>query len=356
MPERPDIDAAAPVLDVSGLVVDFALPHRRPVRLVDDVSFSIARGETYGLVGQSGSGKSLTAQALMGLLRRTPGMSVAGSIRLDGRELVGQSARRLSKVNGNAMSMVFQDATSSLDPAFTVGEQIAESLRRHRGLSRRAAWQEALENLRLVEIPAAERRMKSYPHEFSGGMRQRVMVAIAVACRPQVLIADEATTALDVTVQAQVLGLLRRLQQELGMSLLFITHDLSVLADIADRVGVMYAGQLVEESSVFDIFEGTSHPYSAELLRSSPEFLALSGSVRAVGAQQVASSGCRFRPRCEFAKPQCEEPIPLEIVPGPSAHQVRCVRAGEIMLPTADDLWRQLYGDASGAGVGSTRA
>ena len=334
-------DTAAPLVEVDGLVVSV----RRAggaVRLVDEVSFSIGRGESYGLVGQSGSGKSMTAMAMMGLLRRAREMRVTGAVRLAGRDLLGLTSREMSDVRGAEISMVFQDPMSSLNPAYTVGEQIAETLRRHRGMSRREARREAVEALKLVEIPGAERRVSAYPHEFSGGMRQRVMLAIAVACRPKVLIADEATTALDVTVQAQVLGLLRRLQEDLGMAVLFITHDLSVLADIADRVGVMYAGQLVEEASVFDVFERTSHPYSSALLRSSPEYRGLAGASLLPTSHQIADTGCRFRPRCGFATGRCEQDVVLAAVPGESAHTSRCARVSEIRIPTGMDLWDEL--------------
>jgi len=328
------------LLEVDGLEVGLT-SRGREVALVDNVSFTVRAGETYGLVGQSGSGKSVTAMTIMGLTR-VPGMTIRGSAKLAGRELLGLSARQRTRISGNQIGMVFQDPMSSLNPAYTVGEQIAETLRRHRGLSRRAAAQRAVELLRLVEIPHAEKRARAYPHEFSGGMRQRVMIAIAVSCNPQVLIADEATTALDVTVQRQILDLLRRLQEESGMGMLFITHDLSVLADIADTVGVMYAGQIVEEASVLDVFEKTRHPYTADLLRSSPEFLVLSASARSVRHQEIAETGCRFRPRCEYAEPACSGDVVLRSTASCDPHHVRCVRADELRLPTAGDLWRQV--------------
>ncbi len=338
---QPPPTAAEPVaLEVSGLIVSLERPHRPTIRLVDDVSFSIARGETFGLVGESGSGKTMTALAIIGLLRRTPFIRAHGSVRLGGTELLTLPRREMADLAGSEISMVFQDPMSSLNPAYTVGEQIAESLRRHRGLSRKKAWQEATELLRLVELPGAARRVNSYPHEMSGGMRQRVMMAIAVACRPKVLIADEPTTALDVTVQAQILALLRRLQQEMGMAVLFITHDLSVLADLADRVGVMYAGQLVEQAPVIDIFERTKHPYSSTLLRSSAEFLGLPTLSRSARSGAAAESGCRFRLRCEYAMPQCEEEPQLRPLSVHPDRLSRCVRVDEIEIPNAVDLWQ----------------
>jgi oligopeptide/dipeptide ABC transporter ATP-binding protein len=327
-------------LEVSGLTVTLERPHRPPTRLVDDVSFSIPRGQTFGLVGESGSGKTMTALAIIGLLRRTRSIHAGGSVRLDGAELLTLSRRQMATLAGSEIGMVFQDPMSSLNPAYSVGEQIAETLRRHRGLSRTKAWAEATELLRLVELPGAARRVNSYPHEMSGGMRQRVMMAIAVACRPKVLIADEPTTALDVTVQAQILALIRRLQQEMGMAVLFITHNLSVLADLADRVGVMYAGHLVEEAPVLDIFERTKHPYSSTLLRSSPEFLGLPTVLRSARSGPAATSGCRFRLRCEYATEMCEEEPILRLVSGRTDRLSRCVRVDEIEIPNAVDLWQ----------------
>ena len=329
----------AAALEVSRLTVSVGGPHAQSTRLVDDVSFSIAHGETYGLVGESGSGKSMTALAVMGLLRRNRSVRVEGSIRLAGRELTTITGREFADLRGPEVAMVFQDPMSSLNPAYSVGEQIAESIRRHRRLSRSAAWEEAVEILRLVEIPGPAKRAHSYPHEMSGGMRQRVMLAMAVACRPKLLIADEPTTALDVTVQAQILALLRRLQAEIGMAVLFITHDLAVLADIADRVGVMFAGQLVEEATVVDVFERTRHPYSSALLRSSPEFLGLFDSNRGATGHQTAETGCRFRLRCEHAVEKCAQEPLLRPVPQEQEHRSRCLRFEEIVIRTAGDLW-----------------
>jgi oligopeptide/dipeptide ABC transporter ATP-binding protein len=329
----------AAALEVSRLSVSVTRQHHGETRLVDDVSFSIAHGETYGLVGESGSGKSLTALAVMGLLRRSQSLHVDGSVRLLGRDLRALSAGQMAEVRGRDVGMVFQDPMSSLNPAYSVGEQIAEALRRHRRLTRKAAWGEAIEILRQVDIPGPAKRANSYSHELSGGMRQRAMLAMAVACRPKLLIADEPTTALDVTVQAQILALLRRLQQEIGMAVLFITHDLAVLADIADRVGVMYAGQLVEEASVFDVFERTKHPYTSTLLRSSPEFLGLFAGSGPTSTHQIASSGCRFQLRCEHAREKCEQEPMLRALEDRPDQLTRCLRVDEIAIRTAGDLW-----------------
>jgi peptide/nickel transport system ATP-binding protein len=310
--------------------------------LVDGVNFSIARGETYGLVGESGSGKSMTARAIMGLLRRNQALTVSGSIKLEGRELVGLSYRRMAALSGPHVSMVFQDPMASLNPAYTVGEQIAESARHHRDMNRAEAKKFAIEMLQLVEIPGARRVAVAYPHQLSGGMRQRVMLAIAVSCNPKLLIADEPTTALDVTVQAQLLKLLRRLKDEIGMSILFITHDLAVLAEVADRVAVMYSGQIVEEAPVLEIFEATAHPYSSALLRASPEYLNVVGESRAtVSTHEVARSGCRFRPRCDYAREICKQPPALLKITDRPAHLDRCLRVDDISVPTAIDLWEK---------------
>lgn len=332
----------ANVLEVSGLRVSLRRRNGTGHPLVDNLSFSIARGETYGLVGESGSGKSMTAKAIMGLLRHERSMTVEGSIKLDGQELVGLPYRRMSALCGPEVSMVFQDPMSSLNPAYTVGEQIAESARRHRDMDRSEAREFAIEMLQMVEIPGAKRVAVAYPHQLSGGMRQRAMLAIAVSCNPKLLIADEPTTALDVTVQAQLLKLLARLKDEIGMSILFITHDLAVLAEVADRVAVMYSGQIVEEAPINELFERTAHPYSSALLRSSPEYLNIAGISRtAVASHEVGRTGCRFRPRCDYARDLCTQEPALLSISGRSEHLDRCLRVDEIDVPTALDLWEK---------------
>lgn len=339
-PERPSAPTTErpAVLDVQDLTVEFGDKKGR-IRVVDQVSFSVRAGETLGLVGQSGSGKSMTALSLMGLLRRDRRAHVSGRAMFEGVNLIGIPEREGAKLRGSRISMVFQDPMSSLNPVYSVGEHIAETVRRHKKLSRGLARAEAIRLLDLVGIPGAARRVGSYPHEFSGGMRQRVMMAMAVSCDPALLIADEPTTALDVTVQAQILELLRMLQSEFGMSILFITHDLAVVADICDRVAVMYAGQLTETSDAFAIFDQPLHPYTEALLCSTPEYLGLGERTRS-GTGAFPKVGCRFAPRCPHTLEQCTTAdIALSLHPQTDDHQVRCVRAEELKLESATSLW-----------------
>jgi peptide/nickel transport system ATP-binding protein len=329
-PAPPDV---RPVLRVEGLGVAFERDQRW-VQVVRDVDLQVAPGETLGLVGESGCGKSVTGLSIMRLL--APGRSrVSGRVVLDGADLGALSEREMAEVRGAQVAMVFQDPMTSLDPAFKVGHQVAEVVRRRTGASRRVAWQRAVEMLDLVGIPDAGRRAHDYPHVFSGGMRQRVLIAIALVCSPRLLIADEPTTALDVTTQAQILELLMSLQERLGMAILFITHDLGVVADVCDRVAVMYAGEVVAQGSVDDIFYRPSHPYTAGLLACSPKehgrepLVAIPGSVPAAGDYPP---GCRFHPRCAYRVdgPCTAAPVALEVV-GPG-HATRCARWAEIEL------------------------
>jgi peptide/nickel transport system ATP-binding protein len=341
-----------PALAVEGLSVEFR-GHRDWLRVVDDVSFEIQPGETVGLVGESGSGKTVTSLAAMGLLPRRAARIAEGTVRLDGRDLQQLTPTERRQVRGRDMSMVFQEPMTSLNPAFSVGNQIAESLRVHRRLSRRQALAQAVDLLELVGVPDAERRVKDYPHTFSGGMRQRAMIAMAVACQPALLIADEPTTALDVTVQAQVLDLLRRLQAEFGMAMLFVTHDLGVVANACDRVVVLYAGQVVEQAVAADFFARPRHPYARGLLDAMPQVGDPRERLRAIPGEvprpEAFPSGCRFHPRCAYAELRCAEaPVALErpghgqpwVVqglvtdsPGGSAEPlVRCVRQDELDL------------------------
>ena len=333
-----------PLLAVEGLRVEFATKSGW-MAVVEDVGFSVAAGETVGLVGESGSGKTVSALAVMRLLPKRAGRLAAGSIRFDGNELTGLDADAMRRVRGNDISMIFQEPMTSLNPAFTIGNQIAETVRLHRGGSRKEAWSVAAEMLDVVGIPHPQRRLHDYPHAFSGGMRQRAMIAMALACDPRLLIADEPTTALDVTIQAQVLELMRDLQQRLGMAILFVTHDLGVVADICDRVVVMYAGQVVEQASVEDLFAHPRHPYSEALLTSMPQ-LGRPGEALPVIPGQVPLPGqiplgCRFRPRCAHAVERCaEQDVPLALAgtahPAAAASAVaavaRCVRQVEITL------------------------
>ncbi|WP_208430946.1 ABC transporter ATP-binding protein [Aeromicrobium yanjiei] len=299
------------------------------------MNLSLGAGMTLGLVGESGSGKTVTSLAIMGLIAGK-NTRLTGSVKLLGRELVGLSEGELSHLRGSEMAMVFQEPRRSLDPAFTVGDQIAEVIRRHEGVSRKDAFAQAVEMLEKVGIPDAKSRAKAYPHQFSGGMCQRVMLAIALACKPKLLIADEPTTALDVTVQKEMLALMNQLQADFDVSILFITHDLGVVAEMCDDVNVMYAGQVVESTGLYELFETPQHPYTEGLLAAIPESVPRGGRLRsipgAVPAPREWPVSCRFFARCAHAVPgRCDEgPVDLAMVqPG---HAVRCVRAGELEL------------------------
>ena len=307
---------AAPLLDVRDLSVKFASDDG-PVQAVDNVSFSLGQGEIIALVGESGCGKSVTSMAVMGLLPSTA--TIDGAIEFDGRNLAGLSKRATEDIRGKDIAMVFQEPMTSLNPVLTVGKQIAEVLRRHEGLSRSAAKSRVIELLTLVGIPAPERRLKEYPHQLSGGMRQRVMIAMAVACDPKILVADEPTTALDVTIQAGVLDVFRDLRDRLGTSIIVITHDLGVVADLADRVVVMYAGQRVEQAGVDDLFEAPQHPYTLGLLGAVPnpgeaEDHGPGRRLREIpGKVPVLSEPadhCVFAPRCARATDECTSQAP----------------------------------------------
>jgi peptide/nickel transport system ATP-binding protein len=301
------------------------------VKAVDDVSFYIDEGELLGLVGESGSGKSITALSVMRLIA-PPGRIAAGSIKFKDEELMSATEERMREIRGNDIAMIFQDPMTSLNPVYTVGEQIAEALRLHRKLDRKAAWAAAIEAMKEVSIPSPERRANDYPHQLSGGMRQRIMIAMALACDPELLIADEPTTALDVTIQAQILELLEGLRRTRKLAILLITHDLGVVAERADRVCVMYTGKIVEESGVDEIFEKPKHPYTQGLLRSVPKLTAhdIEKAVRLQTIEGVVPSptnlppGCHFAPRCEFRMDRCVQgEIPLyELENGV---KVRCV-------------------------------
>lgn len=273
------------------------------------VSLQVHEGETVGIVGESGSGKSVTALSVLRLLAAPPA-HVSGLVRFKGEDLLHANRQRLRQVRGGEIGFIFQDPMSSLNPTLRVGRQIGEAVETHLGLSRRAGAKRAIELLELVGIPDAARRSLGYPHQFSGGMRQRVMIAMALSCRPQLVIADEPTTALDVTIQAQILELLRRLQEEMGMALLLITHDFGVVAGMVDSINVMYAGQVVERGPVSDVFQAPGHPYTEGLLNSMPELgVDKHTSLRAIPGSPIDSSqapdGCPFRPRCRYAVPRC---------------------------------------------------
>jgi peptide/nickel transport system ATP-binding protein len=321
-----------PILEIGGLVTSFRTGGAWHAA-VNGVSFSLARNETLALVGESGCGKSVTALSILGLLPPANGRISSGHIRFAGRDLVGLPDEEMRKIRGNEISMIFQEPMTSLNPVLTIGFQIAESLRYHRDMNRGAAAKEALALLDQVKIPGAAQRFNDYPHQFSGGMRQRVMIAMALACRPKLLLADEPTTALDVTIQAQVLALLAELKAAYGMAMIFITHNLGVVASIADRVAVMYAGEIVETAPVGELFARPTHPYTEMLLRTIPRvdedtsgLAAIPGQVPPISAMP---SGCRFAPRCFLREPACEARDPeLVALPGAADHRVRCrVRA-----------------------------
>ena len=301
------------------------------VKSVNDVSFSIGEGELLGLVGESGCGKSITALSIMRLIA-APGKIVGGSIKFKGEELTTASDARMREIRGDDISMIFQDPMTSLNPVYTVGEQIAEALRLHRKLDKKAAWSAAVDAMHEVAIPDPSRRVKDYPHQLSGGMRQRVMIAMALACNPELLIADEPTTALDVTIQAQILDLLNVLRETRKLAVLLITHDLGVVAEVADRVCVMYTGKIVEQSRVDEIFEKPKHPYTQGLLKSVPKLTAhhiekvsrLQTIEGTVPSPTNLPDGCHFAPRCEFRMEKCTHgEIPLYGIE--NGVKVRCV-------------------------------
>jgi peptide/nickel transport system ATP-binding protein len=319
-----------PLLDIRGLKTHFETDDG-VVRAVDGVDLAIQRGETVGVVGESGCGKTVTAMSVLKLIAMPPGKIVAGEIRYQGRDLVPLGADEMDRIRAKDIAMVFQEPMTSLNPVYAIGEQIAEVLRRHEGLSRRAAQDRAIEMLRLVQIPNPERRVHDYPHQFSGGMRQRVMIAIALSCSPKLLIADEPTTALDVTIQAQILELLADMKSRFGMAIMLITHAMGVVAETAQRVVVMYAGRVIEEAPVEQLFASPRHPYTQGLIRSIPRIdRAASTKARLEAIPGVVPSlidpppGCRFAPRCRHAMPVCREAIPLLREVG-ADHKVACV-------------------------------
>jgi oligopeptide/dipeptide ABC transporter ATP-binding protein len=319
---------SAPLLAIEGLRVAFDTP-RGTARAVDGVDFALARGETLCVVGESGCGKSVTALSIMGLVP-VPPARVTGRILFEGRDLLTLSRRELADLRGDRLAMIFQEPMTSLNPAFTVGAQLGEVLVRHRGLDAAKAREAVIDMLRRVRIPAPEKRVDEYPHRMSGGMRQRVMIAMALLCSPSLLIADEPTTALDVTIQAQVLQLMRALRDETGTSIVLITHDLGVVAEMADRVVVMYAGQVVEQAPVAALFAMPQHPYTVGLMGAIPSIAAPRARLAAIEGMVPAATampaGCRFADRCPFADARCraEAPPLAEVEPG---HLSRCWKA-----------------------------
>jgi peptide/nickel transport system ATP-binding protein len=306
--------AVEPLLDVRNLSVSFGGSDGDTVSAVDDVSFTVTAGRTLGLVGESGSGKSVTSLAIMQLLPKGAA-KVSGSVMLEGRDLLAAKDAEMRDLRGNTLAMIFQEPMTSLNPAYRIGDQVAEALIRHQGLSKSEARRRAIDLLRLVRIPSPERRSQDFPHKLSGGQRQRVMIAMALACGPKVLIADEPTTALDVTIQAQILYLMRQLKEETGAAVILITHDLGVVAEVCDDVAVMYAGQVVERAPVAELFAFPQHPYTIGLLGSLPKFDQKTARLPVIAGSvpdpRALPSGCRFRARCPFAIEKCKEAPPL---------------------------------------------
>jgi oligopeptide transport system ATP-binding protein len=332
----PGLDHSAPLLDVKDLQVEFRT-RNGIARAVNGVSFSLEPGETLAILGESGCGKSVTAQAIMGIIDSPPGFVTGGEIRYRGVDLLKLPEAQRRKVRANRIAMIFQDALSALNPVFTVGFQLSELFRKHRGMSRADSKARAVELLDLVKIPAARQRVNDFPHQFSGGMRQRVMIAMALALDPEVLVADEPTTALDVTVQAQIMNLLAELQRERNMGLILITHDMGVVADVADRISVMYAGRVVEEAPVNDIYASPAHPYTKALLQSIPR-IDLKGQQLSVikglpPALTRIPPGCSFNPRCGYVQDVCRADPP------PPRYPVAPGRA------SACHFWKEVKGD-----------
>ena len=318
----------APVLKVENLRTYFRTRWGE-VKAVDGVSFELRKGETLGIVGESGSGKSVTMLSMMRLIPMPPGRIVEGSITLDGEDLLQLSESEMSKVRGSKIALIIQDPMTSLNPVLSIGNQVTEAIRIHQDIPKRSVMEKALEVLRKVNIPAAESRVRDYPHQMSGGMRQRVVGAIGISCQPLVLIADEPTTSLDVTIQAQYLKLLRDLQQESGLSLIFITHDFGIVAKMCDRVAVMYAGRIVEEGAVRDIFNAPSHPYTEALLASVPKMEEDVERLYAIEGQPPLLHdlpvGCAFADRCPYVMDRCREEYPPEF-PVAEGHYSACWR------------------------------
>ena len=328
------IESASLIL--SGIEVRFPTPRGEPVTILRDINYAVLPGKTLGIVGESGSGKSMSVMAAMGIVP-SPGQVTAGSIHLNGKKISGLPENQMRHIRGQEIAMIFQEPIASLNPALTVGQQLIQPIQAHLGLGKEAAWQKATDLLRLVQVPDPERRMDEYPHQFSGGMAQRVGIARALSCEPNVLIADEPTTALDVTVQGQVIDLLKDLQQKLGLAIVFITHDLGVVAEMADRVAVMYAGEVVEAGDVREVFGQPKHPYTKALLETLPHHGRSDGRLPVIDGLVPPPSawptGCRFHPRCKFATESCsaEGILPMNKVSG-REHFSRCLRVDEIDL------------------------
>jgi peptide/nickel transport system permease protein len=335
--EKRSEDESPALLEVRGLCIEFDSDNG-PVRVVDEASFDVRRGQIVGLVGESGCGKTVSSLAVLRLLPSPPARIVGGSVLFDGKELLEADFNELRRIRGREISMVFQDPLASLDPSFTIGSQLTEAMRLHEKMSRSAARERAIELLKSVHIPDPARRLSAYPHQLSGGMRQRVMIAMALSCSPRLLIADEPTTALDVTIQAQIVDLLLELRESRDLAVLFVTHDLALISELSDEIAVMYAGEVVEQSPTAEIFTRPFHPYTAALLAASPGGRSANGRPALLTGQVPQAgqfpSGCRFHPRCAFAEDACRsEPMVLELLG--DDRQCRCRRAHQLALPGA---------------------
>jgi oligopeptide transport system ATP-binding protein len=327
-------DESAPLLKVQDLSVEFRIEDG-VVHAVNSLSYTLARHETLAILGESGSGKSVSAQAVMGILDTPPGFVTDGTVEYRGIDLLKLPEKVMAKeVRGQKIAMIFQDALTALNPVFTVGWQIGEMLRKHQGLSKKESKERSIELMERVKIPDAKERVNSYPHEFSGGMRQRVMIAMALSLNPDILIADEPTTALDVTVQAQIMELLHELQQETGMGLILITHDLGVVAEVSDRVVVMYAGRIQEEGSITDVFHDPSHPYTLGLMASIPRPDLHTERLTPIQGSPPdllnIPSGCSFHPRCSYAREACAQEVPPLVNVGEHGHASACLFVDEV--------------------------
>jgi len=326
--------SARPLVEVKDLTVKF-VSRDATVQAVNGVSFEMMPGEVLCIIGESGSGKSVTMRALMRLLPKRRAV-LSGHMRVGDHDIRALSERQMTELRGATISMIFQEPMTALDPVYTIGDQIAETVVRHEGCSRKAAMARALELLQVVKVPSPERRLKAYPHELSGGLRQRAMIALALSCRPSLLLADEPTTALDATVQIQVLILLRKLQKDLGMGVIFVTHDLGVAAQIADKVAVMYAGRIVEYGDVRDVLMRPRHPYTLGMLASTVHGQARDKDIEAIPGSppdmRRLPPGCAFAPRCRYAEAECIAAVPAatELVPG---HRVACIKASNLPQP-----------------------
>jgi peptide/nickel transport system ATP-binding protein/oligopeptide transport system ATP-binding protein len=324
------IDMSDNLLEINNLKTYF-YTDEGVVKAIDDVSFSIARGETIGIVGESGSGKSQTALSIMRLLE-SPGKVAGGEILFEGEDLLLKSRKEMRKIRGNDIAMIFQEPMTSLNPVYTIGNQIMENIRLHQKLNRKDARDKALEMLKLVNIPAPEKRIDEYPHQLSGGMKQRVMIAMALSCNPRLLICDEPTTALDVTIQAQILQLINQLKDKINTSIMMITHDLGVVSKVSENVLVMYAGRAMEYGSVNEIFRNPKHPYTEALIKSIPTIGSKQKRLNVIKGMvpnlKNRPEGCLFEPRCQYARPVCKSSMP-EIV-DLDGHQVRCFKYTDI--------------------------